>query len=322
MNTRTHTLPTGSIESTFKPIPAPDIMEIINRTVPGDAGVSILYSLAGGVEMRIAKLAAMVTNTMAGHLRNGNEEFPAIDKYNDAIAGLDEAKARTWAFEMAGTTQHDMIEDLKDLIAFRLTVTDQLTHITKKPFATRWVDTIERAGTPQAVEEWKLELSWSEYVEGCHGKTEMTEEEFKKVESVNLAGTKQNWSSHVSQIIDTISLLEGDAISFDEINVPMQKRLLESLSSEDKEARFRTSALKLARNPADLHTRRAFISSFCCAAREALKHTRYAERSVEPEVTAEAQAAAADTSNKRRRATLEQQALDNEDVLDLVSDEI
>jgi hypothetical protein len=325
MNARTHTLPTGSIDKSFKAVPAPDLMAIIDRTAPGKEGLSILYSLAGGLDMRVAKLAAMITSTMAGIVRMGSEEFPAVDKYNDAMNALDEVKVREWSFDQAGITQRDMVNDLRDLLGFRLTVTDHLTAVSGKPFAARWMETIERAGTPQAVEDWKLEFSWMEYLEGCHGKPEMTEAEFKQVESVNLAGTKQNWSQYLHQIVETIDRLQGDAINFDDMSPDLQKRILQSICSEDKEARFRTGALKLSRNPAELHTRRAFISSFCCAAREALTHARYAERgvdaaSLEAHDQAEFQALALRVQNGKLTSAAEAEA--NKDVFDLVSDEL
>ena len=277
MNTRTHTIASLD-QSKFVPVPAPDLMDLIETTAPGKDGLSLLYSLAGGLDFRIARLAAIITNVMAGHLRKGDENHPAIDKMNDAIAGLNEASNRVWAFDQAGISQHDMMSDLKDLVRFRNTVVDHISDVTDKPFPSRWNDTIEKAATPQAVDEWKLELSWTEYVEGCHGKTEMNEEEFKKFKSLELAGAKQNWAEYASHIIDTIETYADEACEFDKISAELQKQLLESISSPEKEAKFRTGAMKMARSPEDLHTRRMFISSFCTAARLALTHSRYADR--------------------------------------------
>jgi len=311
----THLLPTGTISQSSMAVPPPDILELIETTAPGKDGMSILMSLAGSIEMRVAKLAAMVTNTMAGFLRIGNDEFPAIDKYGEAMIALDEEKARAWAFNAAGVAQVDMVRDLRQLINFRSTVIERLTAVSGKPFQTRWHETIERAGTPQAVESWKLEMGWAEYIEGCHGKPEMTEEEFKKVEAANLAGTKQTWHDHAPQIIDTIEALTDEPIEFDELPTELQKRILESISSEDKELRFRTGAMKIARSPADLHVRRAFISSFCAAARQALTHARYAEAAPEPEQTAETRRASLERSIDRRRQSFAEQSIENRDAL-------
>lgn len=321
--TKTHLLPTGTISQSSMAVPPPDLLDLIQTTAPNKDGMSILMSLAGSVEMRIAKLAAMVTNTMAGFLRIGDGEHPAIDKFNEAMIALDEDQARTWAFKAAGIAQVDMVNDLRALINFRLKVIERLTAVSGKPFMTRWHETIERAGTPQAVEAWKLEMSWAEYIEGCHGKPEMTEDEFKKIESANLTGTKQTWHDHAPQIIDTIEHLTGEPIEFDELSVDMQKRLLESISSEDKEQRFRTSALKLARSPADLHVRRQFISSFCAAVRNALTHARYAEASPEPEKTDESSRAALEHSIDRRRQSHADQSKANREALaDMASDPV
>ncbi len=278
MNTRTHTLASGTLATAFVPVPAPDLMELIEKSAPGKDGLSLLYSLAGGLDFRIARLAAIITNVMAGHIRKGgDEDHPAIDKMNDAIASLDEAHNRVWAFNEAGISQKDMMNDLRELVQFRNTVVDHLAEVSGKPFPSRWNDTIEKAATPQAVEEWKLDMSWSEYVEGCHGKTEMNEDEFKKIKSVELSGEKKNWAEYASQIIDTIEVFSEEACDFSDISTELQKQLLESISSPEKEAKFRTAAMKMARSPEDLHTRRMFISSFCCAARLALTHSRYAE---------------------------------------------
>ena len=277
MNARTHSLASGTLANAFVPVPAPDLMEIIEKSAPGKDGLSLLYSIAGGLDFRIARLAAIITNVMAGHIRQGNEDHPAIDKMNDAIASLNEASNRVWAFDQAGISQKDMMSDLKELVQFRNTVVDHLAEVSGKPFPSRWNDTIEKAATPQAVDEWKLEMSWSEYVEGCHGKIEMSEEEFKKVKSVELAGEKKNWAEYASQIIDTIEVFADEACDFTDISAELQKQLLESISSPEKEAKFRTAAMKMARSPEDLHTRRMFISSFCVAARLALTHSRYAE---------------------------------------------
>lgn len=277
MNARTHSLKSLD-QSKFIPVPAPDLMDLIETSAPGKDGLSILYSLAGGLDFRIARLAAILTNVMAGHVRQGDVDRPGIDKMNDALASLNEAENRVWAFAQAGISQRDMMSDLRDLVRFRNTVVDHLAKVSGKPFPSRWNDTIEKAATPQAVEEWKLDMSWSEYVEGCHGKTEMDEDEFKKIKSVELSGSKQNWSEYAAQIIETIEVYADEAVDFGDISVELQEQLLTSISSTDKEAKFRTGAMKVARSPEDLHTRRMFISSFCCAARLALTHSRYADK--------------------------------------------
>lgn len=278
MNARTHTLPAGSINASFKSVPAPDLMAIIDKTCPGKDGVSILYSLTGTLDFRIARLASMITNSMAAHIRAGDTDHAAVDKYNDAMASIEIAETRVWAFEQAGISQRDMMQDLKDLVNFRLTAIEAQVKASGKPAQSRWNDTIEKAATPQAVEDWKLEMSWSEYVEGCHGKTEMSEEEFKKMKSLELTGAKQNWADYASQIISVIEMVEDEPINFDDMSVDLQKGILTGISSPEKEAKFRTGAMKIARTPEDLHTRRMFISSFSCTAREALTHPRFADK--------------------------------------------
>ena len=166
------------------------------------------------------------------------------------------------------------------------------------------------AAKPQAVEEWTYELSWQEYVEGCKGKTELTEAEHRQLESITLAGKQQDWALYASQIIGTIENVEGEPIDFSDLATDQQRRLLASISTEEKEAKFRSNALKIAKNPSDLHVRRQFISSFCTAARLALEHPKFQESYEEQRDEPEAD---------NKRATHEQQSLDNVSVIDEVT---
>ena len=304
-------------------LPETDIMELIQNSAPNKDGLNLLYSLAGGLEFRIARLAAMATNVMAGALLQRSIDAPddtSIGRLNEAISALDEIKNRQYAFGQAGITQHDMIEDLRQLVNFNTTVQTRVAMVKSNGTTTlppsrgaqhmRWKEVIEMAAKPQAVEEWKYELSWQEYVEGCKGKTELTESEHRQLESITLAGKQQDWALYASQIIGTIENVEGEPIDFSDLATDQQRRLLASISTEEKEAKFRSNALKIAKNPSDLHVRRQFISSFCTAARLALEHPKfqesYEEQRDEP---------AADN----KRATHEQQSLDNVSVIDEVT---
>lgn len=284
MNAKTHSLPTGSMQAALEGalarnpdaqvVKVPDVIGILEHAAPGKDGLPLVYSLLGGLEMRIARLAGMVTNVMASKLR---EDDASIDKFNDAMAALDEAETRRWAFEQAGLLQRNMIDELRGLINFRLRVADYMTGLTGQAVAPRWADTIELAAQPMPVADWKLEFSWDEYLESC-GKDapEMTKDEFYKLMTSNLSSKRQVWGDHVHQVMALIESLEGEAIEFDELPLHTQLRLLESLGNEDKEKRLRTNALKMARTPAELHVRRAFISSFCQEVREAANHHSYA----------------------------------------------
>lgn len=302
-----------------------DILDIIQNTAPNKDGLGILYSLAGGLEFRIASLAAMTTNVMAAQLivrEVAGADDTTIGKMNEAIAALDEAKHRDYAFKEAGIAQKDMMGDLKMLVNFNTTVQTKVKML-KSPGITprlpndsdrklahlRWIEVISLAAQPRAVEEWKYELSWAEYLEGCKGKPEMTEEEHRILETAQLGGKEKNWAEYASQIIGTIENCEDEPIDFEDLSVDLQRRLLQSISTEDKEAKFRKGALKMAKDPADLHTRRQFISSFMVAARAALEHPKFQETYAEVDTDAEA---AADRSDKRVRATLLQQTLDND----------
>lgn len=300
-------------------IPAPDLMQIIDTAAPGKDGLSILYTLAGSVDFRVARLAAMVTASMAGLLRagDGTDERPSIDKYNDAMSLLDQDAHRKWAFDAAGIEHRDMVQDLKDLIGFRLTVVDRLAAVSGKPFVARWNETIARAAEPQAVAAWKIDMSWLEYVEGCHGKPEMTQDEFTMMQTTLLSGKKQDWADHASQIVETIEHLTDTALEFHDLNVKTQQALLNSISSPDRELKLRTGALKLANSPADLHARRAIISSFCAAARLALTHRLYEDKG-EVQGQAEQDAARARLSEKEM-ADLNKDAI-VDPLPDLVSD--
>ena len=306
-------------------LPETDIMELIQNSAPNKDGLNLLYSLAGGLEFRIARLAAMATNVMAGALLQRSIEAPddtSIGKLNEAIAALDEIKNREYAFGQAGITQHDMLQDLAELVNFNMTVQTHVSMVKSNGTSTlppsraaqhvRWKEVIEMAAKPQAVEEWKYELSWAEYVEGCKGKTELTEAEHRVLEGLNLAGKQQDWALYANQIIGTIEDVENEPIDFSDLSVDQQRRLLSSISTEEKEAKFRTNALKIAKNPSDLHVRRQFISSFCTAARLALEHPKFQESYEEQHD----EVAAAVNSNKRRRATIRQQELDNENAIE------
>lgn len=276
MNTRTHTLPAGTLEAAANVnVPAPDLLEIISRTCPGQDGVSILYSLANGLGFRIARLAAIITNIQATRLVDAGELH--INDFNEALAALDEYKSKHFSFSAAGLEHQDMFDDLKGLVNFQTRVIDKIVSLTKKPFPINWIDTITKAAQPRAVEEWKLVDGWEEYLEACHGKPEMTEAEHREMETLELAGKKQNWGAYIPQIINTISLVNrDDELEFDDLPVTLQNALLASLSTDEKEATLRLNAKKMARTKAELHTKRVFISSFVQAARLALTHSRYA----------------------------------------------
>lgn len=255
-------------------ISAPDLIEIVNEAAPGQDGVSLLYSIAGGVDFRIARLAAMITNSMAAHILESGQL--GVEGFNEAINALDEATARSAAFHATGLDHQDMLEDLKALVAFRVTLSDKIMSITGKPFAARWAETIMRAAEPREVEEWKLVDGWNEYVEACHGKPEMTEAEHREMEKIELSGKKQNWGSFIPQIIDTIKNCGDEGCEFHDLPVQTQHAILASISTDEKMATMRTNAKKMARSPAELHAKRMLISDFIARCRLALKHSRYA----------------------------------------------
>jgi len=256
-------------------VQSPDMLKIIDHAAPGKDGLSLLYSLAGGLSFRIARLASIVTTTMAAHIKN--DEFNGIDMLNEAFSSLDEAEARKHAFYAVGLKHKDMVDDLRQLLGFYRTVTDKIASLSKKEFTPNWIETITRAAEPREVAEWKLVDGWNEYVEACHGKPEMDEAEHREMEKIELAGKPQAWGTYASQIIDTIESLGADEVDFEDLSVQMQKALLMSSSTDEKEATLRKNAKKLANSPSELHTKRAFISSFILDARKALTHGRYAE---------------------------------------------
>lgn len=284
-------VPTGSVSKSFTIAKTTDIMEIIQHAAPNKDGLNIIYSLAGGLEFRIAKLAAMVTNTMAATLMARSITAPdmtAISKFNESMNALDEIKNREWAFTQAGLTQRDMVKDLNELIGFNLTVQTRLASL-KSPSTTpadnehiarhaRWTEIITKVAEPREVEEWKLSSSWEEYLEECNNQPQMTEEEHRALDKVDLGGRKQNYAEYVSQIIDTITNIEGEALEFYELSTDLQMRLLESMCSEDKRLKLRKSALKNAKDKNDLHTRRTFIDSFIAEAQLALAHPKFADK--------------------------------------------
>ena len=305
--------------------PKTDLMELIQECAPNKDGINLLYSVAGGLEFRIARLAAMVTNVMAATLLERSITSPddtAIGKMNEALNALDEVKNRDWSFGQAGLAQRDMLNDLTQLVNFNTTVQTQVTMVKSNGVSPapigrgaqhlRWTDVISLAAKPMAVEEWKYELSWAEYVEGCKGKTEMTEAEHRVLESVTLAGKQQDWALYAKQIIETIEACEDEPIELTDLSIDQRRRLLVSISSEDKEAKLRSNCLKIAKNPSDLHVRRQFVSSFMTAARLALTHPKFDESYAEPDADSET---AANRSDARHTATAKQAALDSDDSL-------
>jgi hypothetical protein len=321
---KVHTVPTGTMATSFVPVPLPDLMEIIQTTCPGQDGISILYSLAGGLKLRAASLAAKLTNVMAAAVRMGDgNEFTAIDKFNDAISALDQAATRIWAFNAAGISQRDMIADLEDLIGFMNTVDLRIAQLTKKARPANWAEAIEMASNPRAVEEWKLVDGWNSYVAACNakdGKLYMTEEEHRAMDTLQLSGKKQDWSKYKTQILGTIEQIDNGSFSFHDISEELQMSLLTSISSVEKQAKFDLNARKFANGPQDLDTRRRFLESFFKAARLALTHPRYNKANLTNEEDGPPAMVTAGRSDDRRRQTASQQAEQNQDAFEYSED--
>ena len=193
------------------------------------------------------------------------------------MAALSAAEHRDWAFAAAGSKRQDLVTDINQVLGFKSAVDDRIIALTNRNVENRWLETITRAGAARVVEEWKLNLSWDEYIEGCNGDPQMTREEFNKVKASELGGQKQAWSDFPRQVMQTIQMFEHDAepVDFTELRPETQFSLLLSFSDEQREARMRASALKLARSPEDLDTRRRFIKGFVATVRKALEAARF-----------------------------------------------
>ena len=311
MNTKTHTVTALSAALSALPadfVRAPDLIEIIDRTMPADTGLSVYYKVGSGIDWRIATLASMVTNAMASALRTDQ----GIDKFNDAMALLDQAEMRKIAFSLTGIDQADMIKDLRDLLSFRAQIAQKIKTLAKKDYLPRWGQTIERAAQPRAVEGWKVDMAWLEFVEKTHGKPEMTEAEYREVKVKELQGQPQNWGDNIAAIISTIDSFGIDEeFEFADFDVKLQKAMLEAISSEDKEAVFLSDALKFGRSPEDVYSKRALVRAFLVEARKALTHRRYQE-------TGEVQGKAAQTAAFSKRLADSVMAEMNDDFVEVV----
>ena len=319
---RIHTVPAGSTEAAYKPIET-DLIDIIQETCPNEDGLSILYTLSGSLRLRAASLAAKMTNVMASHVRLGDTAHPAIDKFNDAIAALKQVESREWAFHMAGLSQPDMMNTLKDLICFGKTVDTRLEQVSKKPVKRDWASSIEFAATPREVEGWKLTSSWEKYKEQCEENGEeplMTEEVHNNLTKAELAGKKQPWSEYRDQILDTINMAGTDGhCDFLDIDPELQKSILESISSKERKNKLDMNALKFAQGPADYDTKLRFIKSFISACRLALTHQRYTRPCID-DADAPPMMVTAQRSSDRRKLTAQAEALANADAFEYTPD--
>ena len=80
----THTVTKGTMNS-FTFVPAPDLLELVATHLPGESGIAVMYSITGSLNLRIARLAGMVANSLAADYRKVGEN---IDSYNDAMSHL------------------------------------------------------------------------------------------------------------------------------------------------------------------------------------------------------------------------------------------
>lgn len=272
--TKTHTLAAGSMNKTAI-IPNPNLLDLVKKNLPGDAGIPVMYSITGSLAFRIARLAGMVANALASDLRKSED---GIDSYNDAMSLLDVQGAADHAFAEAGFERQDMITNLRQLLSYRATCNDYLASLvgeSRLP-ATIWADTLRMAAEPAPIDGWKLDYEWEAYKEQCAGNTLVTRKEYDLLTTRELSGQRAAWGKHIATVLAVIESASTDKpIDFFALDLRTQLNLLGSYATPERMAKFRASVMKRARSRFDadsgIRLHQAFVDD--CAA--AMLHHRY-----------------------------------------------
>lgn len=279
--------------------PAPDLLDLIKNTLPGQDGVAILYSLLGSLELRIARLAGITANAIVSDVRS---EESCLDSYNDLMYSLRGAElAAEWFDKAGGTHRGELCKDLTQLIGFHHLVYDHTSSVVggKNMRVVNWLDSIERAAEPRPVEQWKLDHMWAIYVEECNGDPTMTRSEYDLLCTRELTGNKAAWAKHAASIENIITAADEDKhVDFGLLSVQTQHALLTSYATPERLSRLRSSIMKRARSAFEFDASFRLHRAFVDACKFALTHRRYAninqdQPAVQPAPTTSADIAAA-----------------------------
>jgi hypothetical protein len=287
----THQVKTGDMTKSII-IPHPDLLDLIKKFLPAEAGVAVMFSVTGGLAFRIGRLAGMVANGFASDLRNCDEPYGkadswankrdgigSIDTYNDAMSHLDSLEAAAQSFEEAGGTRRSMCDDLSKLLHYKRTCDDYLVSLmgeSKAP-VTNWLSTLDAVAKPAPVDHWKLDHLWVCYLSETGNKPLMTRQEYDVLNVRELSGQHAAWGKHVSSVMNIIDLADrGDAIEFDKLDVQTQLSLLNSYATPERLAKFRASIMKRARSAFEFDATLRLHVAFVEACHLATTHHRYA----------------------------------------------
>lgn len=276
----------GTMAAAHTPIPTPDLINLIRTYLPGELGIPVLWSLHGGLNFRIASLAGMIANALASDNR---KRSATLDSYNDHMSHLESLEAARQSFEEAGSERRDLITDLRQLIAFQITVVDYMASAvgeTRLP-ETNWMEVLERASMPRPVSQSVLDIRWNYYVRDCKEEgveQVLTREEYDAQSRAALSGERAAWSKHMMTVLSIIEAANDvDAIPFDQLNLRTQLSLLMKYAAEGKEARkqLRDSILKTfmkrPTSPEALDANIRLRYAFADACHRATLHHRYAK---------------------------------------------
>lgn len=314
----THSLPKGSMSTQQRTIPNPDLLDLVKRNLPGEAGIGVMYSITGSLSFRIARLAGMVAHALASDVRKAE---PGIDSYNDSMSFLDTQEAAEQAFAEAGFDRQDMITGLRQLLAYRLSANDYLASLVgedKLPI-TNWADTLKLAAEPAPIDKWKLDYEWETYTEGADADPQMSRAEYDLLTTRELSGQRAAWARHIDTVHAVIEAASTHAaIDFFQLDVRTQLSLLSAYATPERMAKFRASVMKRARTrfeaDAGIRLHKAFVSD----CQLATLHHRYANvgdkmvSKVEPLQKTPAQIAADTRARAHPHADLIAQAKDAE----------
>mgnify|MGYP006895928233 FL=1 len=275
-------------------IPNPDLLDLVKKYLPGEAGISVMYSITGSLSLRAARLAGMVANGLASDIRESEHNRDTITTYNDAMSFLDvQAAAEKW-FDEAGGVRQDMCRDLTQVLAYKKVADDYLVTLLgpDKMRVTNWVDTLTMAGEPMPVDAWKLDYLWKEYTTSSDADLLMTREEYDVLNIRELSGVRATWAKHLNAVLNVLETADRlESIEFFALDTKLQLSLLNSYATPERMAKFRASIMKRARSAFEFDANVRLHKGFVEACRLATTHHRYAKvgdamvPKVEPKVT-------------------------------------
>jgi len=254
-------------------IPAPDLLDLVKLHLPGESGISAIYSILGGLNFRIARLAGM---TAAGLASDSRKESQGVDSWNDAMSHLEALDAAAASFRDAGFERTSMTDGLTELLSYKHTVVDYAATLlgeSKVPQVI-WADTVTMAGEPMPVDKWKLDYEWESYI--ASGKPLMTRPEYDMLSIRELGGQRAAWAKHINTVCNFIEVADnGQPIEFFQLSLKTQFSLLASYATPERMMKFRASIMKRSRTRFEADTSIRLTQAFVASCELATSHPRY-----------------------------------------------